>query len=229
MAYLTYCVRRYVSWRPDPFSIATDAIQISWEQEVGYTFPICLAGPASPQYSLSRLHSHTNSAGLEHSTMVPTTIGALYREASDTTAKDGKPPSRQATLENNQLELAERKVSDKYTLLKEFQDRVQTSCRHDETAGVHQEMLIPFQWTYKTTSSQPTSVFSPGILRRIGPICLPWRRNIGRYSFHAYESARARARNEIIWGCGLVSYAICVRTACACYNVSTAWHIDIAQ
>lgn len=58
--------------------------------------------------------------------MVPTTIGAVYREASDTTAKDGKPPSRQATLENDQLELAERKVSDKCTLLKEFQDRVQT-------------------------------------------------------------------------------------------------------
>ena len=30
---------RYVSWRPDPFAVATDAFAISWQGEVGYAFP----------------------------------------------------------------------------------------------------------------------------------------------------------------------------------------------
>ena len=31
--------RRYVSWRPDPFSIAMDAFTMSWQEEVGFAFP----------------------------------------------------------------------------------------------------------------------------------------------------------------------------------------------
>ena len=32
-------LKRYISWRPDPFAIATDAFTISWWEEVGYAFP----------------------------------------------------------------------------------------------------------------------------------------------------------------------------------------------
>ena len=32
-------LRRCVSWRPDPFAIATDAFTMSWQEEVGYAFP----------------------------------------------------------------------------------------------------------------------------------------------------------------------------------------------
>ena len=32
-------LKRYVSWRPDPFSVATDAFLISWKEEQGYAFP----------------------------------------------------------------------------------------------------------------------------------------------------------------------------------------------
>ena len=32
-------LKRYVSWRPDPFAIATDAFGMSWQEEVGVAFP----------------------------------------------------------------------------------------------------------------------------------------------------------------------------------------------
>ena len=32
-------LERYVSWRPDPFAIATDTFTIPWQEEVGYAFP----------------------------------------------------------------------------------------------------------------------------------------------------------------------------------------------
>ena len=36
---------RYVSWRPDPFAISTDAFQIPWQKLLGYAFPpFCLIG-----------------------------------------------------------------------------------------------------------------------------------------------------------------------------------------
>ena len=34
-----YPAIRYVSWHPDPFAVATDAFQISWQGELGYAFP----------------------------------------------------------------------------------------------------------------------------------------------------------------------------------------------
>ena len=36
---------RYISWRPDPFAIATDALQVQWSRMEGYAFPpFCLIG-----------------------------------------------------------------------------------------------------------------------------------------------------------------------------------------
>ena len=32
-------LERYISWRPDPFAIATDAFRSSWQEETGYAFP----------------------------------------------------------------------------------------------------------------------------------------------------------------------------------------------
>lgn len=32
-------LRRYASWHPNSFVIATDAFTMSWQEEVGYAFP----------------------------------------------------------------------------------------------------------------------------------------------------------------------------------------------
>ena len=32
-------LRGYVSWKPDPFAVATDAFQLSWNHRLGYAFP----------------------------------------------------------------------------------------------------------------------------------------------------------------------------------------------
>ena len=38
-------LRQYVSWRPDPNTMATDALQIPWNELKGYAFPpFCLIG-----------------------------------------------------------------------------------------------------------------------------------------------------------------------------------------
>jgi hypothetical protein len=36
---LTNQLKRYVSWRPDPHAVATDAFSIDWSQPKGYAFP----------------------------------------------------------------------------------------------------------------------------------------------------------------------------------------------
>ena len=67
-------------------------------------------------------------------------------------------------------------------------------------------------------------VFSPGILRHIGPICLP-RRSIDRYSYELaapFLCIHACVRN-IIRGCGLVS-----TDACA-YHVHGLWYCAIGR
>lgn len=36
---LNHQLRKYVSWRPDPFAMATDAFQLVWKDQKGYAFP----------------------------------------------------------------------------------------------------------------------------------------------------------------------------------------------
>ena len=36
---LNHQLQHYVSWRPDPFAVATDAFRISWKDQDGYAFP----------------------------------------------------------------------------------------------------------------------------------------------------------------------------------------------
>ena len=87
-------LRRYVSWRPDPFSIATDAFQMSWNQEVGRVCvsPVRPARQVSSQDSPRELHSYTDSSSLEHPALVSGTTRAINRQAGDT-AKDRKSPN----------------------------------------------------------------------------------------------------------------------------------------
>ena len=71
---------RYVSWHPDPFAVATDAFQISWQGELGYAFPHFLFGRQMPHEGTTRrMYNSPDCPNMEHPAVVPSPTGAAHR------------------------------------------------------------------------------------------------------------------------------------------------------
>ena len=81
---LSHQLPTFVSWRPDPLAVHSDAFSLSWQSMKGYAFPpFALIG----QMSAANVNPesgaiNTGSASMASSAMVPTTAPALHRHPS---------------------------------------------------------------------------------------------------------------------------------------------------
>ena len=166
-------LRRYASWRPDPFATATDAFTMSWQEEVGYAFPPfsvigrCLQKIrqeestvvlVTPVWDIQPWYPVLLDLLVEYPLMLPTHKKLLV-----------DPFNRVHPLVvQNQLQLAAWRLSGKATLQREFQNGLQNSSDLDGVmvptkrtsqagpgglAGVIRGKLIPLQGMSSTFSS----------------------------------------------------------------------------
>ena len=158
-------LERYVSWRPDPFSITTDAFTLSWQGELGYAFPPfsligrclqkvrqeeCTAVLVTPVWNAQPWYPDLLDLLVEYPLLLPMHNQLLL-----------DPFNRiHPLVVRNQLQLAAWKVSGNPTMQKEFQNGLQTLSSQDGAkvptqhisqgghgglAGVLRGRLIPFR------------------------------------------------------------------------------------
>ena len=73
---LTTQKKVYVSWKPDPKSLTTDAFTMQWADQKIYAFPpFCLVGSLPSQSSKGSGISHVDCASLASSDVVSDTVG----------------------------------------------------------------------------------------------------------------------------------------------------------
>jgi len=156
---------RYVSWKPDPFALATDAFTIKWTEEVGYIFPpFCLIGRVmakvqreeatatlvAPVWSSQPWYPLILESVIDYPVLLPPTIDLL------TSPTLGVHP----LLQTGTLRLAAWRVSGRRSLVQTFLERLPNLSRdpggkapgrlmraHGDNlpAGVKENKLIPFQ------------------------------------------------------------------------------------
>jgi len=68
----------YVSWRPDPFAMATDAFEMPWKDQQGYAFPPFALVGKCPEDSSGEEHG-----GLGHPSVGDSAMVSLASAASD--------------------------------------------------------------------------------------------------------------------------------------------------
>ena len=99
---LSYQLDQFVSWRPDPLAIHTDAFTLDWATFRGYAFPpFALIGRCLHQIQSQQVSHSVCSTSLASSTLVSTTIRPVHRlpASSGRSTDPGKqnPPSQTPT------------------------------------------------------------------------------------------------------------------------------------
>ena len=85
-------LRDYVSWKPDPFAVAMDASQLSWNHRLGYVFPpFALIGKMCSESTKGTEYHSVGDSPLEGTDLVPGTLGS-GSGVSTSPPQETKPP-----------------------------------------------------------------------------------------------------------------------------------------
>ncbi|XP_070564060.1 uncharacterized protein [Ptychodera flava] len=89
---INHQLEKYISWRPDPGAMATDALQISWGHMKGYAFPpFTLIARCLSKIRKEREHNRHDNPNMAHSTLVPLDHGNVNRLPHSPTNIQGTP------------------------------------------------------------------------------------------------------------------------------------------
>ncbi|XP_070554658.1 uncharacterized protein [Ptychodera flava] len=144
---INHQLEKYISWRPDPGAMATDALQISWGHMKGYAFPPftliarCLSKIRKEQSTIVMITPtwHTQpwfplimEMSIDFPILLPTFKGLLIS------------PLQQVhpLLETGSLQLAAWRVSGNHLLQMEFQKKLPNLC-HTHGVTEHQALITP--------------------------------------------------------------------------------------
>ena len=156
-------LEQYITWKPEPFAMATDALQVLWRDLQGYVFPpFCLIGRTEDRRG--EINSSLSGTHMAPSSLVSSSAGSACGDAHPTTEVNhsltdpfGQP---HPLIVSRSLQLAGWKVSGQESLRKAFLDRLQSSLQlggakeqilhisqpgQGGSAGVQGGVWIPFQ------------------------------------------------------------------------------------
>ena len=83
---VSHQVAQNVAWKPDPYSIATDAMSITWAQGHCYTFPpFCLISRVLSKIQQPSTHNNIDNTLLANTVVVSASVGNANKETSSNT------------------------------------------------------------------------------------------------------------------------------------------------
>ena len=138
---LTHQLYRYVSWRPDPYAMTTDAFTLNWVEFKGY---------ANPPWNFNNQSTHPNQdstgktgpsgSSMESTTLVPNPAGNANTQTDPTTQQAGPDTT------NSQSQLSRHDTT--FSRMENLRDRF----RNQEISEEASTLLLT-SWRHKTAKA----------------------------------------------------------------------------